>query len=171
VLLEVSVSVFLPATVAAVITVAFITINELLFGEGEELVRLDEVGAFERRDCGESPAGTALSLVFDLIDSAKVSPVFRFDFDTGGGHEWAIDVTVFECEDRKILLFSPISKFVEAELERRFSHVVLLDSFVVTDELGETVSVLSQVVVSLAELGDIGEESTFVLVESDSRGN
>ena len=116
-LFEVSVSVFLPAAVAAVITVAFITINELLFGEGEELIRLDEVGTFERRDCGESPAGTALSLVFDLIDSAEVSPIFRFDFDTGGGHEWAIDVTVFECEDRKILLFSPVSKFVEAELE------------------------------------------------------
>ena len=35
---KVGVGVFLPAAVAAVITVAFITVDELLFGEGEEFV-------------------------------------------------------------------------------------------------------------------------------------
>ena len=38
VLFEVGVGVFLPAAVAAVVTVAFVTIDELLFGERQKFV-------------------------------------------------------------------------------------------------------------------------------------
>lgn len=112
-----------------------------------------------------------MALVFDFVDCAEVSPVSGFYFDAGGGEEWAIDVTVLKSKDGKILFFSPVSEFVEAELVRGLSHVVLLNRFVVTDELVEAVLVLSNVVVCLAELGDEGEEGTLGLIEGDSGGS
>jgi hypothetical protein len=64
------------ATIAAALGVGN-TINELLLGESHHGTLLDEVGTFHGSGGGESPAGTAGTLVLDGGDTIVVSPVER----------------------------------------------------------------------------------------------
>ncbi len=72
--LSVSVSVFLPATVATEVTVGG-AINELLLGERDELASGNEVSTLKTTSGGEGPAGTAAALVFDGGDGTLADPV------------------------------------------------------------------------------------------------
>mmetsp|Transcript_87904 Transcript_87904/g.121184 ORF Transcript_87904/g.121184 Transcript_87904/m.121184 type:complete len:206 (-) Transcript_87904:48-665(-) len=72
--LSVSVGVVLPATVATVVTTGR-AVNKLLLRERNELTRLHEVGTFETTSGGESPAGTARTLILDGGDGTFVDPV------------------------------------------------------------------------------------------------
>lgn len=64
-----------PTTVATMVSVGSGAVNQLLLGEGGERVTSDLVGCFSGHDGGESPAGTALSLVLDGDDGALLNPV------------------------------------------------------------------------------------------------
>ena len=72
-LLEVLESGVLPATLATVGD--GVAGNDLLLGHGDELTGVDGVGALEGGDGGESPAGTAASLVLDGVDGTLGPPV------------------------------------------------------------------------------------------------
>jgi len=62
-----------PATIATIIR--SITIDDLLLRERKKLAMLKEVGTLEGNNSGESPAGTALLLILDGIDSTLVTPI------------------------------------------------------------------------------------------------
>jgi hypothetical protein len=81
---SVSQSISHQTTVATLVSVS-ITINELLFREGDEVLVVDEVEAFEGASGGESPAGTAGSLVLDGSDGTLSSPI------NGGGEVLSIE--------------------------------------------------------------------------------
>jgi hypothetical protein len=72
--LSVLVGVFLPATVATVVTVGS-AVNELLLGERDELASGNEVSTLKTTSGWESPAGTAGALVLDGGDGTLVDPV------------------------------------------------------------------------------------------------
>jgi hypothetical protein len=63
----------LKSTIAT--TVTSIAINELLFRELEKFSSLDEVSTLHGSSGREGPAGTALSLVLNWVDSSFRSPV------------------------------------------------------------------------------------------------
>ena len=72
-------------------------VDELLLGEGGEGVASDLEGALDGAGGGESPAGTALSLVLDGGDGALGGPVDgreraldARDVSGGDGMEWAL---------------------------------------------------------------------------------
>lgn len=74
-------------TVATTSTVAEVVggaRDDLLLGKLNELAGLDEVGTTEGLAGGESPAGTALTLVLDGGDSTFGNPVDGVS-DTAGG--------------------------------------------------------------------------------------
>ena len=54
------------------------TINELLLRKVNEIAGLDGVGALDRANDGEGPAGTAITLILDGIDSSLLSPINGF---------------------------------------------------------------------------------------------
>ena len=60
----------------SVVSICMWTIHELLLWEGGQLLSADEVCAFGWAGCGESPAGTALALVFDCCYCALLGPVY-----------------------------------------------------------------------------------------------
>jgi hypothetical protein len=70
-------SVLLETTVATVVTPleAGGAVNELLLGERDEATGGEEVSTFEGTSGGESPAGTALTLILDSGDGTLGSPV------------------------------------------------------------------------------------------------
>ncbi len=63
------------STIATSVTTVLWAINELLFREWNELVVGKEVVTFEGTDSWESPAWTALTLIFNWGDSSLSSPV------------------------------------------------------------------------------------------------
>lgn len=69
-------------TIATHVALSSGAVNQVLFGEGDELFSLQEVDSFDGSSGGEGPARTALSLVFDWGDSSFLSPV-DFRWDTG----------------------------------------------------------------------------------------
>jgi hypothetical protein len=66
-------SLSLKSTIAP--TVLLIAINELLFSELEKCSGLDEMSTLHGSSGGKGPAGTALSLVLNWVDSSFKSPV------------------------------------------------------------------------------------------------
>jgi hypothetical protein len=62
-------------TIATLVALGGRAVNELLLREGVERFVLEEVSALHRSGGGESPAGTALSLVLDWGDGTLSSPV------------------------------------------------------------------------------------------------
>jgi len=66
-----------------------VAINELRLREFLEFTRGKEVSTFNSSNGGESPAGTALSLVLNWVDSSLLSPV-----DLSGGD--LVDLLLFE---------------------------------------------------------------------------
>ena len=52
-----------------------VAVEKLLLGELEKFTACNEVGTFKRADCGESPARSAVSLVFNVGDGASLDPV------------------------------------------------------------------------------------------------
>lgn len=73
-LLEENESVLHETTVATLVGF-FVAVDEFLLGEREELFVFEEVLTLDVGDGRESPAGTALALVFDWGDSTVVSPI------------------------------------------------------------------------------------------------
>jgi hypothetical protein len=71
--LVVAESLTLPATVAT--AADFITVDELLLREGEEITGRNLHGTFEGTSGGESPAGTTLTLILDGVDGTLGDPV------------------------------------------------------------------------------------------------
>ena len=105
-------------------------VNKVLLGEGEKLVRLDEVSTFGTLDGGECPAGTAVGLVLDWVDSTLVTPVERsinleVGLDTLVSHDlWK------EAKKGLVFRWCVSSKLVHGKLEGG-NRVVLLDKALV----------------------------------------
>ena len=169
--------VLLPATVAT--ESKFDAIDGLLLREIEELTVLDLVGTLHGAGGGESPAGTALSLVSDGADGAVVSPVDSVgdgilvtdDVDLsvlGSGH-----VLESETAELGLLSLSPGGELVVSNvggggvvgvvlsdesiggLEEVLSEVVLLNGTVGESLLRDVLHELE--VVGLNSGGDTGE--------------
>jgi hypothetical protein len=62
-------------TVATLVSEATRAVNELLFREADELAILNEVKTFEGTSGGESPAGTALTLILNISNSTLGGPI------------------------------------------------------------------------------------------------
>jgi len=50
-------------------------IDEVLLGEGIEVLVVDGPGRLHGLDCGEGPAGAALGLILDGVDNARITPI------------------------------------------------------------------------------------------------
>ena len=75
--LDVLESVVHPSSVATVVAVGGGAVDQLLLGERSQSVSGDGVGGLGGGDGGESPAGSAHSLVLDWVDGDEVSWVLR----------------------------------------------------------------------------------------------
>ena len=61
-------------------------VNEVLFGATVKLAMSKSISGLASLDSSESPAGTAVALVFDFVDDASLTPVFRV-----WGGKWAVE--------------------------------------------------------------------------------
>ena len=133
VVLPVVEGILLPATTAAVVTVAKIdgsAVDKLLLGEALEFTGLEEMRSLESSGGGESPAGSALALVLDWGDCTLGAPV---DGVLVGGIEdgwllWA-EVWLSTAEGLSLEL-GVVGHGVVAEGERRFGGVVVSDELI-----------------------------------------
>lgn len=75
VVLDVSESVVHKTTATSVVSVGSGTVDQLLLGEAEEGSLVDLPLSFQSSDGGESPTGTALSLVLNCVDGTLIDPV------------------------------------------------------------------------------------------------
>jgi hypothetical protein len=141
--------------VAALVAGLTGAVDKLLLGKVGELAGLLEVGAFERGDGGESPAGAALALVLHGVDAALGAPI-----DSGGDGIGGVVVVVArpvleaEAEVHGLeLLPSVISELVDGKLVGLFgTGVVGLDVVEPVLEDGETRGKLLDRFVGLAVL-------------------
>jgi hypothetical protein len=115
---------------AAIATVIVLVAgDELLLGDGDELVAGDEPGALDTTGGGEGPAGAALALVLDVGDGALLAPVDLGDRGGGELGDVLLDVLV-------VLGLALVVRFgVVVDLELGGAHVGEL----VVAELGEGV--------------------------------
>ena len=63
-------------SVASEVQIIARTIDEILFGQRNQLGRFGEMLSFQRARGGERPTGTALALVFDRSDVTFAAPIF-----------------------------------------------------------------------------------------------
>jgi len=83
-------------TVATLVDIS-VTINELLFSEGEELAVVDEVETFEDTGSRERPARTAVALILNRGNGTLVSPI-------DGVREDTIDFNALSVGFKEVLL-------------------------------------------------------------------
>mmetsp|Transcript_73221 Transcript_73221/g.101566 ORF Transcript_73221/g.101566 Transcript_73221/m.101566 type:complete len:292 (+) Transcript_73221:161-1036(+) len=108
-------SVLLETTVATVVTPLETggAVNELLLGERDELSSSEEVSTLKGTGGGESPAGTALTLILDTSNGTLVSPVNGGGVSLGEGNELTIllDVTL-AAESLSVFILGHIGEHV-----------------------------------------------------------
>jgi len=115
---------------------SFAAVHKLLLREGDELATLQEVGAFHRTSGGESPARSALLLIFDGSDSTLGHPVNRirevFSLELNSSISNLFQVLEFRLvsEERFIFLFSPVGHMVVTKLVVKVLLVLLSDVLV-----------------------------------------
>ncbi len=164
-------------TIAALVTGGARAVNELLLGDGDELVGLVEPSTLDGAGGRESPAGTALALVLHGGDSTTSAPVERLivlDLDLGeiSGHLSAGIVVVGGLETEELgleLLSSVVTELVDGNGVRGTLGVVSEDEVKVGLEgvvLGEEVSNL----VLLGVLLDEASEEELVLLLGEGSG-
>jgi len=116
-------------------------INEVLLGEGDEFVVLQEPGSFNGSSGGERPARTALTLVLNSSDGSSFSPI---DGGRGSSHDifWlTINFgDVHAIVDRNEFFASEIGEGVEGNRESTSFLVPVSDEFSRLGEDGESVS-------------------------------
>jgi len=152
--LEVVEGVALPATVATV--GGLVARDNLLLREGEEGASLEEVSTLDGAGGGESPAGTASSLVLDGVNGTLGSPVDGVG-EVGGielNNVLGLVVLALVAEELLVLVVSPGGHVVVADGEGVLLGVDLLDLSILDGELLKSELVL---------LG--GTEGDAVLVE------
>jgi len=91
-------------------------IDKVLFREGMKFALLVSEDTFSGLDSGEGPAGTALSLILDLVDAAFVTPVDAF----GIGNGWDAFSSVkdlLESEHGFVFSWGHSSEFVHGNSE------------------------------------------------------
>jgi hypothetical protein len=163
--LEVLEGMGLPATVATI--GSGIARDNLLLGKGEELTGLEEVGTLKSAGGGESPAGTALSLVLDGVNGTLGSPV------DGIGELGVIEddnvlgvvLLTLEAEELLVLLMSPGGHVVVGDGEGVLSGVDLLDLGILDGVLLKSELVLLGGTVHDTELVEMGLEASLDVVE------
>jgi len=133
VLLGIEESVRLPSTVATVRS--GITINELLFREGDEVTSLQEMSSFHGSGGGERPAGSALALVLDGGDGTLLGPVDGGLVGLGESHNILLGLLSLESEELLVLGIGPGGELVVSQSERVLLSVGLLDYGVLSGEL------------------------------------
>ena len=142
--LEVSEALVSPAAIAAV--AGGVAINELLLGEGVEVAVGNALSTFGGGDGGEGPAGAALALVLDGVDTTVVNPVGAGAVELGDlGLVSDVLALGLVGKDGLVLGISPVGELVVAELEGLLGGVVLGDDGVLDGELAEAHLVLSHV--------------------------
>jgi len=146
------------ATLAAV--VGLVARDKVLFGEGNKVSAGDLVSTFKRSGGGESPAGSALSLVLDWGDSSLGGPVdgvwsglvLEAPVDVlGAAKVWvAVDSTNVELGE---LVPGEVGVLVVSDLVGEVLGVGLLDVGIVLEPSCEAGLLLSSVVVGLSVFG------------------
>ena len=148
----------LPATVAT--EGGVVARDDLLLGHGDELAGLDEVSTLEGCDGGEGPAGTAASLVLDVVDGTLGPPV---DVSVVGlGKSGVLDVLAgvnLGAEDGLVLGVGPGGELVVANSVGAVLGVVLHDEGVLLGEEGNAHVVLLGGGVGKAELVHVSGEA------------
>jgi len=118
------------STIASVVLLG--AVNELLLGEGVKLSILDLVSTLNGTGGGESPAGSALSLVLDWGDGTLGSPVDG-SLEVGGVEEDLVSGVIgWELVSVKLglLVFGPGGEEVVSDGEIVLGGVDLLDLLV-----------------------------------------
>ena len=151
----------LPTTIATV--VCSWAINKLLFRERKQGSRSDFVWAFQCWGRWKGPAWTALTLIFDCLNSTCGNPVnrvgdvslikylivlFRF-------WHWSVS------ENSLVFLLAPVTHLVETKFECWFRKVVCDDCCIVACELFKSELVFSGCSIGFTKLGDISHEGLF----------
>jgi len=93
--LSISEGVDLQTTIATFIAILTGAVNELLLRKFEEFVRQNGMGAFHGSDGGESPAGTAASLILNRVDLASCNPIDSGSQDLGVIKRFLLDLFKF----------------------------------------------------------------------------
>ena len=107
-------------TSIATLVLTLVAVNELLLGELDEFLGLDEVESFEVSDGGEGPTASALTLILDGADGSFLSPIVAFGSGLGEGETLTlgflnvqhVDVQVAVCLSE--LLGSHVGELVDS---------------------------------------------------------
>jgi len=163
--LKVLEGVVLPATLAAV--GGRVARDNLLLGKGEELTGLEEVGTLKSAGGGESPAGTALSLVLDGVNGTLGSPVdlSRVLGVIEDDNVLGLVGLDLGTEELLVLLMGPGRHVVVANSEGGLLGVDLLDLSILDSELLKSELVLLGGTVHDTELVEMGLEGLLDGVE------
>lgn len=164
VVLDVLESVVHQTSVTSVVSVAGGAVDELLFGQVEELTLGLEPGTFESTVGRESPAGTARSLVFDWVDGTLFSPIdgtglgnsVRFVDDVVS---WSLGESVTEHLGSEFLIVH-VGELVEFHSPGELLSVVSGDLLVVLVEDAQSVDLLGWGSVVSSGLGRPSLESS-----------
>ena len=132
--------------------VDLVTVDQLLLGQARQVSSLDEVDTFHGSGTGESPAGTAHSLVLNTGDSPLLAPVNLINGDDVGVRELGrrsllADVLHLWVQvESSELLWGQVSQGSEVEPEGKSLLVVFTDKVQVLGENGESLGNLLDVV-------------------------
>lgn len=154
--------------------------DEVLLGELVEGAVEDSLGALKRASSGESPAGTALTLILDGVNDggSHGGPVDRGGESNGvGGSEDFVSLVVLiasdvlKTEQPGLLLSSPVGEVVVAMDRGGLGGVELFDLGVNVTEALISELVLLNIGVGLAVLGDVLDEFKVLRVQDLGVGN
>ena len=137
-------------------------VNELLLGDRDEVSGLDLVVSLESGDGREGPAGSAVTLVLDLVDSSLGSPV-----DTGGKtslleNSWLCSVVLVDSVSKESLelIIGPGRELVVANSEG--VGLILVDlskGGILGGEQAHSVLVLLLGAIAQAEVSHVNNEA------------
>jgi len=115
-------------TIATLVTLGTRAINQVLLGEGDEGLGVQEVSTLNGASGGERPAGTALALVLDASDGTFFPPINRgresrdIDFNGGFGN---LNVSLLQTLEKAVeFIVGEISELVHANSEGDISALV-----------------------------------------------
>lgn len=140
--------------------IQLITVNQLLWGKGEEFLVDDLVLSLKGGRSGESPARSARSLVLDISDGTLVNPVefAGWGSSVSGSNDWLLFLIVelnllesgVEVDE---FLLSQIREKGQSELGIGVSLAELLNFVEVFDENQQSVLFSQSILVDLVESG------------------
>ena len=152
------VGISLETTIAAHVAISVSevgAINELLLGERKKLTSGNEVGTLDGTSGGESPAGTALTLILDRGDGTSLNPVDGVGVALLEDLVLSGDALALDISEHVLVLSSvPVRELVVASLPGLLGGVDLLNEVVGEVEVLESSEEVLNIDVLSAELGN-----------------